>query len=45
MEKLAERDDLSAYVHCGFWHTIDTLRDRMCLEQEWSSRKPLGRVW
>jgi glucose-1-phosphate cytidylyltransferase len=45
MEQLAERDDLRAYVHRGFWHPIDTLRDRMYLEREWSSGKPPWRVW
>jgi glucose-1-phosphate cytidylyltransferase len=45
MEQLAERNDLRAYVHRGFWHPIDTLRDRMYLEQEWSSGTPPWRVW
>jgi glucose-1-phosphate cytidylyltransferase len=45
MEQLTERDDLRAYVHRGFWHPIDTLRDRMYLEREWSSGNPPWRVW
>jgi len=32
-------------VHRGFWHPLDTMRDRNYLEQEWSSGKPPWRVW
>ena len=28
MEKLAQADELRAYVHTGFWQPMDTLRDR-----------------
>src|SRR5258708_1294824 len=45
MEQLAEHNDLRAYVHRGFWHPIETLRDRMYLEREWSSGNPPWRVW
>jgi glucose-1-phosphate cytidylyltransferase len=34
MEALAQRDRLRAYIHHGFWHPMDALRDRMYLEQE-----------
>lgn len=37
METLARRGSLGAYVHTGFWHPMDTLRDRRYLEQLWNS--------
>jgi len=45
MEHLAQKDQLRAYVHRGFWHPLDTLRDRTYLEQEWSSGKAPWKVW
>jgi len=33
MESLAARDELRAYRHNGFWQPMDTLRDRMALDQ------------
>ena len=45
MERLAEMDELRAFVHRGFWHPLDTLRDRNFLEQEWSSGKAPWRLW
>jgi len=35
METLARNDQLRAYVHHGFWHPMDTLRDRTFLEEQW----------
>jgi glucose-1-phosphate cytidylyltransferase len=37
MELLAKSGELSAYRHAGFWHPMDTLRDRAVLEDLWSS--------
>ena len=31
LEELAERDQLSAYQHHGFWQPMDTLRDKNLL--------------
>jgi glucose-1-phosphate cytidylyltransferase len=39
METLARTDQLRAYVHHGFWHPMDTLRDRTFLEEQWASGK------
>jgi len=39
MEALARTDHLRAYVHHGFWHPMDTLRDRTFLEEQWASGK------
>ncbi|WP_454624399.1 glucose-1-phosphate cytidylyltransferase [Bradyrhizobium cenepequi] len=45
METLARTDQLRAYVHHGFWHPMDTLRDRKFLEDQWSSGAAKWRVW
>ncbi|WP_069661058.1 glucose-1-phosphate cytidylyltransferase [Arcticibacter eurypsychrophilus] len=37
MENLTKRGELSAYRHNGFWQPMDTLRDRMVLEEMWQS--------
>ena len=34
---LASNSQLSAYPHSGFWHAMDTLRDKNYLEQLWQS--------
>ena len=45
MELLAQQGKLAAYRHAGFWHPMDTLRDRMVLEEMWASGDPPWRVW
>jgi glucose-1-phosphate cytidylyltransferase len=45
MESLAGNDQLRAYVHSGFWHPMDTLRDRVFLEEEWNSGRAKWRKW
>lgn len=45
MERLAAADELRAYVHSGFWHPMDTIRDRAFLEEQWSSGRAKWRVW
>jgi glucose-1-phosphate cytidylyltransferase len=45
MESLARSDQLRAYVHSGFWHPMDTLRDRGFLEEEWNSGRAKWRKW
>lgn len=37
MERLAREGQLSAYRHDGFWQPMDTLRDKMVLEDLWMS--------
>lgn len=39
MERLAHSGELSAYRHTGFWHPMDTLRDKVMLEELWASGK------
>jgi glucose-1-phosphate cytidylyltransferase len=45
MEQLARSDQLRAFVHHGFWHPMDTLRDRNYLEDEWANNRARWRVW
>ena len=45
METLAASDQLRAYTHRGFWHPMDTLRDRQFLEEEWGSGRAKWKVW
>ena len=37
LEQVAARGQLNAYRHEGFWHCMDTKRDRDVLEQLWES--------
>lgn len=45
METLAARDELRAYVHEGFWHPMDTIRDKLFLEECWASGNPAWKSW
>jgi len=45
MEKLAHDEMLSAYKHYGFWQPMDTLRDKIVLEELWQSEKAPWKVW
>lgn len=37
LETLARSGRLAAYKHAGFWHPLDTLRDKRALEEMWRS--------
>lgn len=45
LESLAREGQLSAYKHRGFWHPMDTLRDRVKLEELWHSENAPWKVW
>lgn len=45
LETLAERGELAAYQHHGFWQAMDTLRDKMRLEDLWQTGQAPWRVW
>ncbi|MBA3454732.1 MAG: glucose-1-phosphate cytidylyltransferase [Deltaproteobacteria bacterium] len=44
LEKLAAEGQLSAFVHKGFWHPMDHLRDKVLLEELWASGKAPWKV-
>lgn len=45
LRKLAQDDMLSAYRHYGFWHPMDTLRDKHVLEEMWKAGKAPWKKW
>lgn len=45
MEKLAKQNELSSYMHHGFWQPMDTLRDKHYLESLWESGKAPWKKW
>ena len=45
LETLAESGELAAYQHRGFWQPMDTLRDKMYLEDLWQSGQAPWKVW
>ncbi len=45
LEQLANRGDLSAYRHTGFWQPMETLRDKMVLDEHWEGGDAPWKVW
>ena len=45
LERLASAAQLSAYQHCGFWQPMDTLRDKIKLEELWQSGTAPWKTW
>ena len=45
METLARGGQLSAFRHHGFFHPMDTMRDRVQLEELWASHRAPWKVW
>jgi len=45
LESLAETNQLKAFKHVGFWQPMDTLRDKIHLEELWQSGKAPWKVW
>ncbi len=45
MRNLAHNGQLSAYKHNGFWQCMDSLRDKMVLEEMWEKGKAPWKVW
>jgi glucose-1-phosphate cytidylyltransferase len=43
--EIANDGELSAYKHNGFWKPMDALRDRIELEQLWSSGEAKWKIW
>jgi glucose-1-phosphate cytidylyltransferase len=40
LERLAAEGQLMAYQHSGFWHPMDTVRDKQYLESLWAAGNP-----
>jgi glucose-1-phosphate cytidylyltransferase len=45
LETLAREDQLSAWAHRGFWQPMDTLRDKMKLEDLWQRGVAPWKTW
>lgn len=45
LQKLAQDEQLAAYKHDGFWHPMDTLRDKNHLENLWKNDEAPWKVW
>ncbi|MFC3125988.1 glucose-1-phosphate cytidylyltransferase [Pseudoroseomonas globiformis] len=45
IEQLVADNQMSVHHHHGFWHPMDTIRDRSHLEKLWASGKAPWRVW
>lgn len=45
MERLAQEDQLRAWFHDGFWMPMDTLRDKLRLEQLWERKQAPWKQW
>ncbi len=45
MTTLAKQGQLAAYKHTGFWHPMDTLREKQMLNKMWDANKAPWKVW
>lgn len=45
LERVGADQQLMAFTHEGFWHPMDTLRDREILEGLWASQRAPWAVW
>jgi glucose-1-phosphate cytidylyltransferase len=42
---LASDNELNAFIHNGFWHPMDTLRDKTYLNDLWNQDQAPWKVW
>ena len=45
LESLAKNNQLKAFEHLGFWQPMDTLRDKVLLEDLWQSGNAPWKAW
>ena len=45
LERITKNKELVAYKHYGFWKSMDTLRDKLELENLWQSGKAPWKIW
>lgn len=45
LESLAHDGEIVAYKHTGFWHAMDTQRDKQYLENIWQSQNAPWKIW
>jgi glucose-1-phosphate cytidylyltransferase len=45
MEKLAKEGQLMAYRHFGYWRCMDTLKEKLKLEEQWRTCRAPWKTW
>ena len=45
LENLASKNQLNSYIHSGFWKPMDTIRDKIVLEELWKKNKAPWKIW
>jgi glucose-1-phosphate cytidylyltransferase len=45
LEELAAKGQLMSYKHDGFWQPMDTLRDKVLLEDLWATNNAPWKSW
>ena len=45
LSSLAEQGELIAFEHTGFWQPMDTMRDKLLLEELWNSNQAPWKIW
>jgi glucose-1-phosphate cytidylyltransferase len=45
MEKLASEGQLMAYRHNGYWQCMDTLKEKLLLEEQWRTGRAPWKTW
>jgi glucose-1-phosphate cytidylyltransferase len=45
LQTIASKHQLTAFHHYGFWHAMDTLRDKNMLEELWRSGQAPWKIW
>lgn len=45
LQELARRGELSAFKHNGFWQCMDTLRDKIYLNNLWDKKEAPWKIW
>ena len=45
LQSLAKQGELTAYKHDSFWQCMDTLRDKLYLNELWEHKTAKWKVW
>ena len=45
MDRMVELGKLGSFAHEGYWQSMDSLRDKIVLEDAWATGSPPWKVW
>ena len=45
LENLSKKNQLNSFIHSGFWKPMDTMRDKIELEDLWRKNKAPWKIW